>query len=149
MEPTNDTSVQLLNALKALKEGNLDIRLPVEESGINKEIAETFNSFMEQTSQLIGEMNRLTREIAFEGKLGGQSCIKDLSGAWKDLQDNMNEVEWVVTGQVRGTSQAVHSSLVKSGLMPDYTYPRNEISAMIAMALDLAQKLSQQKEAAN
>src|SRR4051794_19180180 len=100
MEPANDPNIQLLNALKALKEGNFAARLPTDQSGINKEIAETFNSFMEQTSQLIGEINRLSREIAYEGKLGGQADVKGLSGEWKEVYLNMNEVEWVVTAEI-------------------------------------------------
>lgn len=148
MEPTNDASVQLLNALKALKDGKLDVRLSAEQSGIDQEIAETFNSFMEQTSQLIGEMNRLNREIAFEGKLGGWSGVKGLSGAWKELQENMNEVEWVVTGQVRGVSGAVAAALEKHELLPDYNYPRNEITAMFAMTQDLLQGISPKREPA-
>src|SRR5258707_2034178 len=148
MSSSTDPNVQLLEALKALKEGNLAVRLPTDQSGISKEIAETFNSFMEQTSQLVGEINRLSREIANEGKLGGQASVDGLSGTWKEVQDNMNEAEWVVTGQVRSTSEAVHSALQSHGYMPHYNYPRNEISAMNAMAHDLVRAMSKQKEPA-
>src|SRR5436190_6026916 len=121
MESANDPNTQLLNALKALKEGNLAVRLPADQSGINQEIAETFNSFMEQTSELVGELNRLSREIAYEGRLGGQASVKNLSGVWKEVQDTMNEVEWVVTGQVRNTAEAAHNALQSHGLMPNYS----------------------------
>src|SRR5258707_4651513 len=107
MSSSTDPNVQLLEALKALKEGNLAVRLPTDQSGISKEIAETFNSFMQQTSQLVAEMNRLSREIAYEGKLGGQASVDGLSGTWKEVQDNMHEDEWVVTGQGPSTADAV------------------------------------------
>jgi methyl-accepting chemotaxis protein len=149
MEPANDPNIQLLNALKALKEGNFAARLPTDQSGINKEIAETFNSFMEQTSQLIGEINRLSREIAYEGKLGGQADVKGLSGEWKEVYLNMNEVEWVVTAEIRTVSETVYSTLKSLNALPHYAYPRNEISMMKAMAFDLQRAILKPKEPAN
>src|SRR5438552_3479122 len=128
MEPTNDFNTQLLTALKALKDGKLDVRLPDDQTGVNKEIADTFNGFMEQSRQLVGEINRLSLEIANEGKLGGQAEVKGLSGAWKEVQENMNELEWVITDEIREVSEVVHSAIEKHGLMPHYSFPRNEIN---------------------
>jgi methyl-accepting chemotaxis protein len=148
MSSSTDPNVQLLDALKALKEGNLAVRLPTDQPGISKEIAETFNSFMDQTSQLMAEINRLSLEIAYEGKLGGQAQVKGLSGAWKEVHDNVNELEGVVTGQVRAVGNAVQGALESHGLMPQYSYPRNEINKMHAMAHDLIRGISEQRDPA-
>src|SRR5579859_911678 len=128
MEPTNDFNSQLLNALKDLKDGKLDVRLPDNQTGVNKEIADTFNAFVVQTDRLMGEVNRVSREIANEGRLGGLVEAKGLSGIWKEVQDNMNEVEWVITTEIRRVGNEVTSALQKHGLMPEnYFFPQNEI----------------------
>src|SRR5690606_9403438 len=44
-------------------------------------------------------------EVGTEGQLGGQARVRDVSGIWKDLTDNVNLMANNLTGQVRNISQ--------------------------------------------
>ena len=35
-------------------------------------------------------MTRVAREVGTEGRLGGQAEVEGVTGAWKDLTDNVN-----------------------------------------------------------
>ena len=47
----------------------------------------------------------VAREVGSEGKLGGQAEVKDVSGVWKDLTDNVNSMASNLTGQVRNIAE--------------------------------------------
>jgi HAMP domain-containing protein len=51
------------------------------------------------------KVTRVAREVGTEGKLGGQAEVKDVSGVWKDLTDNVNSMASNLTGQVRNISE--------------------------------------------
>src|SRR5207253_1639284 len=50
---------------------------------------------------------RVAREVGTEGKLGGQANVKDVSGVWKDLTENVNVMANNLTEQVRGIVKVV------------------------------------------
>jgi CheY-like chemotaxis protein/signal transduction histidine kinase/HAMP domain-containing protein len=50
-------------------------------------------------------VTRVAREVGTEGKLGGQAEVKDVSGVWKDLTDNVNFMASNLTGQVRNIAE--------------------------------------------
>jgi hypothetical protein len=35
-------------------------------------------------------VTRVAREVGTEGRLGGQAQVRDVSGTWKDLTENVN-----------------------------------------------------------
>jgi len=45
--------------------------------------------------------------VGTEGKLGGQAHVPGVSGAWKDLTDNVNSMADNLTAQVRGIAGVV------------------------------------------
>jgi HAMP domain-containing protein len=103
---------QLLNALTALKNGDFSARLPADQDGTTKEIAETFNATMEQLSQLSREVRRIMREIGPEGRFGGQAQVDHLSGTWRELVDDVNHTGALLTGQLRNFSEVCHNLMV-------------------------------------
>src|SRR5437867_9566580 len=56
---------------------------------------------VDQLSAFAAEVTRVAREVGTEGKLGGQAQVRDVSGVWKDLTDNVNVMAANLTGQVR------------------------------------------------
>jgi len=127
MEPTQNPNVQLLNALRALQQGNLAVRLPAGQPGTDQEIAETFNKLAEQLSQLVSEIDRLMLELANEGKLGGQSEVKGLSGAWKHLQAHVNQMEYAMTLNLRAMGERAFRALNPGERLPGPEIPSNEV----------------------
>src|SRR5438094_6665468 len=48
-----------------------------------------------------GELTRVAREVGTEGILGGQANVEGVSGVWKELTDNFNQLATSLTTQVR------------------------------------------------
>ncbi len=53
---------------------------------------------VDQLNSFASEVTRVAREVGTEGKLGGQAQVKDVSGTWKDLTDNVNTMANNLTG---------------------------------------------------
>src|SRR5207248_2651102 len=54
-------------------------------------------------------------EVGTEGRLGGQADVKGVSGTWKDLTDNVNQLAGNLTSQVRNIAQ-VTTAVAKGDL---------------------------------
>ena len=54
------------------------------------ELKNTINTMVDQLRSFAAEVTRVAIEVGTEGKLGGQADVKDVSGTWKDLTDNVN-----------------------------------------------------------
>src|SRR6266536_2117380 len=68
-------------------------------------IGEVVNSMVDQLRAFADEVTRVAREVGTEGKLGGQAYVKGVSGTWKDLTDNVNQLAGNLTTQVRNIAQ--------------------------------------------
>ena len=55
----------------------------------------------------------MAREVGTEGKLGGQAQVKGVSGTWRDLTENVNQLASTLTTQLRAIAQV--STAVASG----------------------------------
>ncbi|MEV7094027.1 HAMP domain-containing protein [Amycolatopsis sp. NPDC051045] len=68
-------------------------------------LARTVNGLIAQLSRFAAEVTRLSREIAGEGRLGGQAVVPGVSGTWRDLTDSVNFMADNLTEQVRNIAQ--------------------------------------------
>jgi methyl-accepting chemotaxis protein len=68
-------------------------------------IGNVVNTMVDQLSSFADEVTRVAREVGTEGKLGGQAKVKGVSGTWKALTDNVNELADNLTNQVRNIAQ--------------------------------------------
>src|SRR5205809_553360 len=60
---------------------------------------------VDQLNAFASEVTRVAREVGTEGKLGGQAEVTGVSGTWKDLTDNVNQMGSNLTGQVRNIAE--------------------------------------------
>jgi HAMP domain-containing protein/CheY-like chemotaxis protein/signal transduction histidine kinase len=81
---------QLLRALSALKKGDFSARLPEDWDGVGGKIADAFNDVVSLNQRLAGELDRLSRVVGKEGKLGQRGNIGDASGAWAGSMNCVN-----------------------------------------------------------
>lgn len=95
----------LLQAIEAVRRGDLTKRLTRERYDIFGEIADSYNGMMENLNTFTSEVSRVAREVGTEGKLGGQAAVTGIGGSWKELTDNVNAMAANLTGQVRNISQ--------------------------------------------
>ncbi|HYF51050.1 MAG TPA: response regulator, partial [Planctomycetota bacterium] len=87
--------------------GDLSKKITVDVKGEILELKNTVNTMVDQLSSFASEVTRVAREVGTEGKLGGQAEVKGVSGTWKDLTDNVNNMASNLTGQVRGIAKVV------------------------------------------
>src|SRR5690348_18282209 len=68
---------------------------------------------VDQLSAFAAEVTRVAREVGSEGRLGGQAEVEGVSGTWKRLTENVNELAGNLTRQVRAISEV--TSAVTTG----------------------------------
>ncbi len=90
---------------KAVARGDLSQKITVEARGEVAELKDTINTMVDQLSSFADEVTRVAREVGTDGQLGGQADVPGVSGTWKALTDNVNQLAGNLTGQVRNIAQ--------------------------------------------
>src|SRR5207247_73425 len=67
--------------------------------------AKICNTMIAQLGVFTSEVTRVAREVGTEGKLGGQAKVKNVSGVWKELTDDVNSMASNLTAQVRNIAE--------------------------------------------
>ena len=89
----------------AIARGDLSRKITADVKGEILELKNTVNTMVDQLNSFAAEVTRVAREVGTEGKLGGQAEVKDVSGVWKDLTDNVNFMASNLTDQVRNIAE--------------------------------------------
>jgi HAMP domain-containing protein/CheY-like chemotaxis protein len=89
----------------AVANGDLSKKITVDVKGELQTLKETINTMVDQLSSFASEVTRVAKEVGTEGKLGGQAEVKGVTGAWKDLTDNVNAMAGNLTVQLRDVSK--------------------------------------------
>ncbi|MBB4984837.1 HAMP domain-containing protein [Streptomyces sp. SFB5A] len=89
----------------AVAGGDLTRKTRVDARGEIPELKETINTMVDRLSSFAAEVTRVAREVGTEGKLGGQAEVEGLSGTWKRLTENVNELAGNLTRQVRAIAE--------------------------------------------
>ena len=85
----------------AVADGDLTQKITVDARGEILELKNTINRMVEQLSSFAAEVTRVAREVGTEGKLGGQAEVEGVSGTWKKLTENVNQLASTLTNQLR------------------------------------------------
>ena len=93
----------------AVAQGDLTKKIDVDARGEILELKTTINTMVDQLSSFAAEVTRVAREVGREGKLGGQAEVEGVSGTWKRLTENVNELAGNLTRQVRAISEVTSS----------------------------------------
>ncbi len=89
----------------AIANGDLSKKITVDVRGEILLLKETLNTMVEQLRSFAAEVTRVAREVATEGRLGGQAVVPGVAGTWKDLTDNVNLLAANLTTQVRNIAE--------------------------------------------
>ena len=60
---------------------------------------------VDQLSSFADEVTRVAREVGTQGVLGGQAEVEGVSGTWRDLTQNVNQLAGNLTTQVRAIAE--------------------------------------------
>ncbi|MFI5344970.1 MAG: HAMP domain-containing protein [Elusimicrobiota bacterium] len=133
----------------AVAKGDLSKKITVDVKGEILELKNTINAMVDQLSTFASEVTRVAREVGTDGKLGGQAAIRDVSGVWKDLTDNVNTMASNLTNQVRNIAK-VTTAVAKGDLSKKITVDvrgeilelKNTINAMVDQLSSFASEVT-------
>src|SRR5215467_1864714 len=97
----------------AVAQGDLSKKIDVDARGEIMELKDTINTMVDQLSSFAAEVTRVAKEVGSEGQLGGQAEVEGVSGTWKRLTENVNELAGNLTQQVRAIAEV--TSAVTTG----------------------------------
>ncbi|MDH6574642.1 HAMP domain-containing protein [Kitasatospora sp. MAP5-34] len=122
----------------AVANGDLTRKIDVDARGEILELKTTINTMVDQLSAFAAEVTRVAREVGSEGRLGGQAEVEGVSGTWKRLTENVNELAGNLTRQVRAIAE-VTSAVAEGDLTRSITveapgevgYLKDNINSMV------------------
>src|SRR5207245_274514 len=114
----------------AVANGDLSKKITVDVQGEIAELKDTINTMVDQLSSFADEVTRVAREVGTEGKLGGQANVAGVSGVWKELTDNFNQLATSLTTQVRAIAD-VSTAVTEGDLTRQVTVEaKGEVDAL-------------------
>ncbi|MCE0765402.1 HAMP domain-containing protein [Pseudonocardia kujensis] len=126
----------------AVARGDLSQKITVDARGEILELKSTVNTMVDQLSSFADEVTRVAREVGTEGKLGGQAQVPNVSGTWRDLTENVNQLADNLTAQVRNIAQ-VTTAVARGDLSQKITVDaRGEILELKSTVNTMVDQLS-------
>ena len=114
----------------AVAKGDLSQKITVDARGEILQLKNTVNIMVDQLSSFAGELTRVAKEVGTEGVLGGQADVEGVSGVWKDLTDNFNQLAASLTTQVRAIAD-VSTAVTEGDLTREVTVDaKGEVDAL-------------------
>ena len=135
----------------AVAQGDLSQKITVDAQGEILELKSTVNTMVDQLSAFAAEVTRVAREVGTEGKLGGQAEVAGVSGTWRHLTENVNQLAGNLTTQVRAIAE-VSTAVTRGDLTRTITVEaqgevaelKDNINQMIANLKETTEKNAQQ-----
>ena len=93
----------------AVANGDLSQKITVDARGEILQLKNTINTMVDQLSSFADEVTRVAREVGTEGELGGQAEVEGVSGTWRGLTENVNQLASNLTTQVRAIREVASS----------------------------------------
>jgi HAMP domain-containing protein/signal transduction histidine kinase/DNA-binding response OmpR family regulator len=89
----------------AVANGDLTQKITVDAKGEILDLKLTLNTMVDQLSSFAAEVTRVAKEVGTEGKLGGQAQVEGVSGTWRGLTENVNQLASTLTTQLRAIAE--------------------------------------------
>src|SRR6185437_1783453 len=106
---------QLLEALIALRDGNFEVRLPSDLTGVSGKIADAFNGIAQVTDRRARETARVSRAVGKEGKLKQRMSVPGALGGWADevaaINELIDDLVWPTTEVTRAVGAVAKGDL--------------------------------------
>jgi HAMP domain-containing protein/signal transduction histidine kinase/DNA-binding response OmpR family regulator len=139
----------IAEVITAMAQGDLGHKITVDARGEILTLKNTINATMDKLNRFAEEVNRMARLVGTEGTLGVQADVRDVSGVWRELTDNVNLMGRNLTDQVRDIA-AVTTSVARGDLSKKITVEvkgellelKNTINAMVDSLNSFASEVS-------
>src|SRR5207302_1040654 len=106
---------ELLKALRQFKRGDFSVRMPLNLTGVDGEIAQAFNDVVELEEANAAEIARIAELVGKEGHYGQRMSVPGASGGWADVVDSLNTLVSDVIYPVHEVARVI-GSVVKGDL---------------------------------
>jgi HAMP domain-containing protein/signal transduction histidine kinase/ActR/RegA family two-component response regulator len=94
---------QVLHMVKAIRNGDFSVKLPVEGEGIIADISEVLNDINELNSSMAQELVRVGHIVGKEGKMNDRVSIGAVKGSWAT---NVESINSLIVDLVQPTTEA-------------------------------------------
>jgi len=139
----------IAEVVTAIAGGDLGHKITVDARGEILTLKNTINATVDKLNRFAAEVNRMARLVGTEGTLGVQADVRDVSGVWRELTDNVNLMGRNLTDQVRDIA-SVTTSVAKGDLSKKITVDvkgellelKNTINAMVDSLSSFASEVS-------
>src|SRR5439155_1016605 len=126
-------------------------KITVDARGEILEHKKTINTMVDQRSSFADEVTRVAREVGTGGQLGGQAEVEGVSGTWRRLTENVNQLAGNLTTQIRAIKD-VSTAVIQGDLTRQITVAasgevstlNDTINQMIANLRDTTQQNAEQ-----
>src|SRR5262252_571358 len=81
---------ELLKALRAFKRGDFSVRMPMNLTGVDGEIAQAFNDVVELEEAKAAEIARIAEQVGKEGQIAQRMAVPGASGGWAEVIESVN-----------------------------------------------------------
>ncbi|WP_345950708.1 HAMP domain-containing protein [Mucilaginibacter sp. PAMB04274] len=83
---------ELLKVLSNVKNGRLNVRMPVTQAGINGRICEVLNDIIDMNERLVAEISTAEKTIGKKGNLNKRIELTDAKGEWANGVTSLNNL---------------------------------------------------------
>jgi osomolarity two-component system sensor histidine kinase NIK1 len=140
---------------QAIAAGNLDKKIEVHAQGEILTLKETINNMVDRLATFARELKKVARDVGVDGKMGGQANVKDVSGLWKEITEDVNTMAENLTSQVRAfgeitdaATEGDFSKLISVNASGEIDELKRKINKMISNLRDSIQRNTAAREAA-
>ncbi|HUS31334.1 MAG TPA: HAMP domain-containing protein, partial [Kofleriaceae bacterium] len=106
---------ELLAALRAFKRGNFEVRMRDDLTGLDGQVAETFNELVSMVKQIKEESHDVCSAVGKEGQAAKRMRRLGTTGGWADYIQSVNEVIEDLSGHANEIARVV-SAVAKGDL---------------------------------
>src|ERR1041384_5598670 len=100
---------ELLKCLRQFRRGDFSVRMPLNMSGVDGEIAQAFNDVVELEEAKAAEIARVAELVGKEGQFNQRMSVPGATGAWGDVIGSINGLVGDVMQQVSEVSRVIGS----------------------------------------
>jgi HAMP domain-containing protein/signal transduction histidine kinase/CheY-like chemotaxis protein len=141
--PTDTLYVELLRVLTEVRNGNFEVRMPVDQLGINGKICDILNDIVSLNEKMTHEFTRASDAIGKQGKLTHRIEISYAKGSWNSSIDSINalisdlvhptiEIAGVISSVAKGNlSQKMPTEINGNLLKGEFSRIAKEVNGMV------------------
>src|SRR5436190_16080346 len=130
---------------------DLTKKITVDAKGEILQLKNTINTMVDQLSSFVDEVTRVAKEVGTEGKLGVEAQVEGVSGVWRGLTENVNQLAATLTTQLRAIAE-VSTAVTQGDLTRSITVEargevadlKDNINQMIANLRETTQRNEEQ-----